>query len=387
MTRPTAVTTRRVTTPPAVSAPETAVAPDPAPRSASAHQRFFATGHAQVVDEHDRVLWQTLQQQTEGGKRFRPALLTGLYAALGGTDHEVAARVGDAVELLHTAFVIHDDVIDGDGVRRGRPNITGTFTDRATASGAAAGPARHYGEAAGILAGDLALAGAVREIALCGARPTVVARLLDLLEEVLHRSAAGELADVRVSLSADASMVEALDIAEWKTAAYSFQLPMQAAAILAGADDEVVHALTQAGRALGIAFQLRDDLDGVFAPVEETGKDPLCDLREGKCTALIVAARSTPLWEQLETLVGDPDLSPQGAQRARDLLVVSGARDAVETHVGALRDAALASSAALPDRAAATMAAMTELLLVRSATLRPSDETVASAHESARGAA
>lgn len=387
MTRPTAVTTQRVTASSAVSAPATAVAPDPDARAASAHQRFFATGHAQVVDEHDRVLWQALQQQTKGGKGFRPALLTGLYAALGGTDHEVAARVGDAVELLHTAFVVHDDVIDGDSVRRGRPNIAGTFTDRATASGAAAARARHYGEAAGILAGDLALAGAVREIALCGARPAVAARLLDLLEEVLHRSAAGELADVRVSLSADASMAEALNIAEWKTAAYSFQLPMQAAAILAGADDEVVHALTRAGRALGVAFQLRDDLDGVFAPVEETGKDPLCDLREGKCTALIIAARSTPLWEQLETLVGDPDLSAQGAQRARDLLVLSGARDAVETRVSELREATLAACTTLPDRAAATMAAMTELLLVRPGALRPSGETAASAHERARGAA
>lgn len=388
MTRPTAVTTQRVAAPPVVSAAMTPAAPDPAARTASAHQRFFATGHAQVVDEHDRVLWQELQQQTEGGKRFRPALLTGLYAALGGADHEVAARVGDAVELLHTAFVIHDDVIDGDSVRRGRPNIAGTFTDRATATGAAAGRARRYGEAAGILAGDLALAGAVREIALCGARPAVVARLLDLLEEVLHRSAAGELADVRVSLSADASMAEALDIAEWKTAAYSFQLPMQAAAILTGADDEVVHAFTQAGRALGIAFQLRDDLDGVFAPVEQTGKDPLCDLREGKCTALIVAARSTPLWEQLKTLVGDPDLSSQGAQRARDLLELSGARRAVETRVSELCDAALASTTALPAKAAATLFEMIGHLLAQPASaLGPRGASPTRGQDHVRGAA
>src|SRR5699024_1219415 len=131
-------------------------------------------------------------------------------------------------ELLHTAFVIHDDVIDGDDVRRGRPNVSGTFQARARNTGVSPARARLYGEAAGILAGDLALAGAVREVALCGARPQVVVRLLDLLEEVLHRSAVGELADVRVSLTPDASMTEVLDVAECKTAAYSFELPLRA---------------------------------------------------------------------------------------------------------------------------------------------------------------
>lgn len=355
----------------------------------STHERFFTAGHAQVVDEHDRALWQALREQTEGGKRFRPALLTGLYAALGGTDHEVAALVGDAVELLHTAFVIHDDVIDGDSVRRGRHNIGGTFTQRATAAGSGPDRAGHYGEAAGILAGDLALAGAVREIALCGARPEAVVRLLDLLEDVLHRSAAGELADVRVSLTGDATVADALDIAGWKTAAYSFQLPMQAAAILADADGEVVRAMAQVGEALGIAFQLRDDLDGVFAPIEETGKDPLCDLREGKCTALIVAARSTRLWEQLETYVGDPDLTAEGAEHARDLLVLSGARHAVETLICDLRDTALAATAALPSRAAETVVEMIARLLADPAhTLDSAGESrLAADHHGVRGAA
>lgn len=213
--------------------------------------RFFTAGRAQVVDEHDRVLWQSLQQLTAHGKRFRPALLTGVYAALGGQDHPRAEKVGDAVELLHTAFVIHDDVIDGDTVRRGRPNVTGTFEDRARGSGVHGDRARRYGEAAGILAGDLALAGAVREVALCGTDPTTTARLLDLLEDVLHRSAAGELADVRVSMTGVADVAEALAIAEWKTAAYSFQLPLQAGAVLAGAEERVVALLGEAGRRAG----------------------------------------------------------------------------------------------------------------------------------------
>lgn len=330
-----------------------------------AHERFFAAGRTQLVDEHDRVLWQTLQRLTEGGKRFRPLLLSRTYAALGGEDEELAATIGEAVELLHTAFVIHDDVIDGDLVRRGRPNVGGVFSRRAAEAGASQERARNYGDAAGILAGDLALAGAVREIALSGAPPAVVVRLLDLLEGVLHRSAAGELADVRVSLTGDASLLDVLDIAEWKTAAYSFQLPLQAAAILAQAGDEVVAALEELGRSLGLAFQLRDDLDGVFGEIEQTGKDPLCDLREGKCTALITVARSTHLWDELAPYVGAPDLTAEGAVRARELLVTCGARAAVEAMVSELRAAAVAAIRGLPCAAADALLEMVDLLVPR----------------------
>ena len=331
--------------------------------SGSALSAFFARGREQLVDEHDEALWTSLHRLTEGGKKFRPALLLHLHDALGGRDHRAAAAVADAVELLHTAFVVHDDVIDGDLVRRGRPNVSGTFAARARAEGCGPERARRYGETAGILAGDLALAGAVREIALCGAGPDVVARLLDLLEDVLHRSAAGELADVRVSLTEGASLADALDIAEWKTAAYSFELPMQAAAILAGAPEDVAAALGAVGRCLGVGFQLQDDLDGVFCTAEESGKDPLCDLREGKATALVVLARSTRRWEELARYVGDPDLTEDGARRARELLVACGARRAVEMLVRDLRDAAVAATGPLPPQVREAVLETIELLL------------------------
>ena len=349
--------------------------------------RFFSVGRAQVVDEHDRVLWQALQQLTSHGKRFRPALLTGLHAALGGADLERAARVGDAVELLHTAFVIHDDVIDGDQLRRGRPNVNGTFTARALADGADPGRARRYGEAAGILAGDLALAGAVREIALCGARPEVVTRLLDLLEEVLHRSAAGELADVRLSLTGAAAMTDVLDVAEWKTAAYSFELPLQAAAILADAPTEVVTSLGAVGRCVGVAFQLQDDLDGVFAPAARTGKDPLGDLREGKCTALVAVARGTAVWDELSRYLGDPCLSEEDAQRARELLVRCGALHTVRALLRDLRDAALAGAADLPAPARDFLTTMVSVLLTADQDRWSAAEGLTSRRARVRGAA
>src|SRR5690606_15480359 len=106
--------------------------------------------------------------------------------------------------------------------------------------------------------------------------------------------------------------------------------------ILADAPDSVIEALGSFARHLGTAFQLRDDVNGVFGTARETGKDSLGDLREGKCTALITVARSTDAWDELADFVGDPDLTAQGASRARELLTACGARSTVESIIDGL---------------------------------------------------
>ncbi|WP_457207060.1 polyprenyl synthetase family protein, partial [Nocardioides sp. P5_C9_2] len=260
---------------------------------------------AAATDPDHARLWDALTAATEGGKRFRPALVTAAHDALGGTASAAAAQTGAAVELLHTALVIHDDVIDGDDVRRGRPNVSGTFRGYAVAAGAPPEEADALGRTAGILAGDLALAAAIRAVATCGTPPDVTHRLLDLFDAALHTTAAGELADVRLSLSTGtASLPESLAMEEQKTSAYSFALPLQAGAVLAGADDATVGRLGEAGRVLGIAFQLVDDLLGVFGDPARTGKSATSDLRAGKQTPLLAHARSTVEWERIRTFVG-----------------------------------------------------------------------------------
>lgn len=295
-------------------------------------QRMLDEGRARAAatdPEHAR-LWDALAAATEGGKRFRPALVTTAHDALGGTCSAAAVQVGAAVELLHTAFVIHDDVIDGDDLRRGRLNVSGTFRSYALASGAAPQDARDLGRTAGILAGDLALAAAVRAVATCGASTDVMHRLLDLFDAALHTTAAGELNDVRLSLSlGTASLADSLAMVEQKTSAYSFALPLQAGALLAGADERTVGRLGEAGRMLGIAFQLVDDLIGVFGDPTRTGKSATSDLRTGKQTPLLTHARSTPEWDRIRRHVGR-DLTDDELTEVRGLLTSSGSRRFVE---------------------------------------------------------
>ena len=288
-----------------------------------------ARARAAAVDPHHALLWDALVTATEGGKRFRPALVTATHEALGGTSAEAAAEVGAAVELLHTAFVIHDDVIDDDHVRRGRPNVSGTFRARGRALGATDDGAG-YGLTAAVLAGDLALAASVRAVALCGAEPVVVRRLLDLFDSALHTTAAGELADVRLTLEpGTVTLEESLRMEEQKTSAYSFALPLQAGAVLAGAHAATTAQLGQVGRAMGVAFQLVDDLIGVFGDPDRSGKSATCDLRTRKQTPLIVHARSTDQWDEISGHLGR-ELGDAELDEARALLTDAGSRAFVE---------------------------------------------------------
>ncbi|RYB91692.1 polyprenyl synthetase family protein [Nocardioides oleivorans] len=288
---------------------------------------------AAAVDRHHLLLWDALDLALQGGKRFRPRLVMATHDALGGVRPGAAAEVGAAIEMLHTAFVIHDDVIDDDHVRRGRPNVSGTFRADATSSGAGALAAGGYGLAAAVLAGDLALAAALRTVATCDAPPDVVHGLLDLFDLALHTTAAGELADVRLALgTAAVTLDESLQMEELKTSAYSFALPLQAGSVLAGAEPPTTTRLGEAGRSLGLAFQLVDDLIGVFGDPEQSGKSATGDLRTGKQTPLLVHARSTPQWEAISSFVGR-DLETAELDDVRDLLASSGSRAFVETLV------------------------------------------------------
>lgn len=299
-------------------------------------------------------LWAVLRSTVEGGRRIRPRVLLSAYDDLAGSSprepRDVTERIAGAMEVLHIAFLAHDDVIDDDHTRHGRHNVAGTYAAQALRAGASPAPAHAYGAAAGILAGDLALATAFRQIALSGAAPDSTADLLDLFHATLHITADGELSDVWLGLDHDAAddadLGEVLATAERKTAVYTFELPLRAAALLAGRQGLEVQ-LSRLGRTLGVAFQLRDDIDGTFGDPAQTGKSATSDLRDGKHTALVALARATPSWELIATVLGRRNASPQELALVRDLLESCGARAGVERMVCDLEQSAAQLAAEL----------------------------------------
>jgi geranylgeranyl diphosphate synthase type II len=290
--------------------------------------RFFAASRLRASDygEHYVALWDSLDLASRGGKRVRPALVLAAYDAFGGTDHTLSTPVAVSFELLHTAFLIHDDVIDRDLSRRGIANVAGRFTERAIAHGAGIGQAEAWAQAAAILAGDLALSEAHRALALLPVDAGLRGRLLDLLDRAVFVSAAGELADVTNTVSRTPLTIDqVVSTLEHKTAIYSFEAPLQAGAVLAGAPADAIDALGRFGRLIGIAFQLTDDLLGVFGNPASTGKSTLADLREGKQTALIAHAGSTDSWPLIAPFVGKGDLTEAEAEIVRGHLRNCGA--------------------------------------------------------------
>lgn len=279
-------------------------------------------------------LWRLTSQHAQGGKLVRPLLLMKTFDAIcqttGTFDERAplraeALRIAAAVEALHFAFLLHDDVIDGDLMRRGRPNLQGELAASAP-SGGRTGTARHWAQSAGILAGDIVLSAAHQMFARTTVEAETRIRLLDLLEHTVLETTAGEFIDVGLgdgTIAPDLTTI--LAMTRQKTAGYTFQLPLRAAVILAGGSPCVESTLSAAGAHLGLAYQLQDDLLSAFGDPSLHGKDAMSDVREGKQTAIMCFARMTSAWPSIEPHFGDPALTAEDAERVRTLLTTCGA--------------------------------------------------------------
>lgn len=300
---------------------------------------LFARKHraAEAYGPDFSRLWRVASDTVTRGKLVRPRLFVAGYRALSGDSDAPRAVIEAAasIELLHYAFLLHDDVIDADTTRRGRPNLLGVMARDAASSPRGA----HWGNTAAILMGDLALSAAYQGFARLDVPRSKHVRLLDVVDRTIDETVAGELVDVALADGITAPTLSSiLDMEANKTACYTFEMPLRLAAILAGSSLDTERALALAGRQLGLAFQLDDDLLTAFGDPREHGKDPLSDFREGKQTAIIACARTTDHWPLIERNLGRPDLTSVQADEIRALLIECGAKDRVE----ALRDAALA---------------------------------------------
>ena len=271
-----------------------------------------------------------------GGKRLRPALLLLGHAAVAPDDDEQRALPPAlALELLHTCALLHDDLLDDAGTRRGRTTAHVRFAARHRERDWA-GDADRYGAAAAVLVGDLAFV-AADDLFLQGEVPA--ARLLAglraftvLREEVM----AGQALDVQAAAARLTDRDLALTIAAAKSGRYSVARPLEIGALLGGADASTAAAIAAAAEPLGQAFQVRDDLLGVFGDQGTTGKSAAGDLREGKRTLLVAEAAArldTERRAQLDALLGDPGLDEDGVEQARALLRASGGVEATRAWV------------------------------------------------------
>ncbi|MFC8717230.1 polyprenyl synthetase family protein [Kitasatospora sp. NPDC057198] len=291
----------------------------------------------------------------DGGKRLRPAFCYwGWRAAGGAADEPGIERAAAALELLQASALVHDDLMDRSDTRRGLPAVHRRFENLHRAGGWR-GDREQYGASAAVLLGDLLLIwcdelfqrSGLPSAAVSAAKPAfdlmrtevMLGQYLDVLEPV-----AGDSTD-------DGAVDRARTVLHYKSAKYTIERPLQVGALLAGASPGLVDALGGFGLPLGEAFQLRDDLLGVFGDPAVTGKPAGDDLREGKRTLLVAHAMrglGPADAAHLDARLGAPGLDADGIAELRDLITLSGAPELVEARIDALLAEALAALDAAP---------------------------------------
>ncbi|MGO0576404.1 polyprenyl synthetase family protein [Ornithinimicrobium panacihumi] len=307
-----------------------------------------------------------------GGKRLRAAFFYWGWRAIGGADDESAVRAASAMEVFQAAALIHDDVMDNSDLRRGRPTAHRSFATRHAQARWKGDPER-FGHAAAILAGDLCLNWTDEVFATSGLPPEALDRARPEFDRMRTQLMGGQFLDILEGAQGwdDLPYAERLErsrqVIRYKSAQYSVGQPLLIGAMAAGATPEQLAPLKDYGLSLGEAFQLRDDVLGVYGNPEDTGKPAGDDLREGKHTALIAHALELASPEGAELIaasLGDPDLDDHAIEACRQILVDSGALDRTEEMIEAGAAAALEALAATPDLTEEGRAALVELVAI-----------------------
>ncbi len=328
---------------------------------------------AEISAELDPVATTIRSFVLNGGKRLRPAFGYWGWRGAGGTATSDAAvvRALAALELVHACALIHDDVMDGSATRRGTASVHEQFADLHRSS-ALAGSPTGFGRAAAILIGDLTLVWADEMLAASGLPFQAVERARPAYDAMRTEVMAGQFLDVLAQVQPSVSATRALRVARYKSAKYTVERPLHVGGLLHGCSVALLDCYSEYGIPVGEAFQLRDDLLGVYGDPGVTGKPAGDDLREGKRTALIAltleygGAADVAL---VERLLGDPLLDAAGVAALREAIETSGARRRVETLIAERLEQGVSALEVghVEPEAAAMLAELAEMSTVRRA--------------------
>lgn len=222
-------------------------------------------------------------------KRLRGSLANYSYKLFNGSSKNAAVRAAMCVELVHTALLMHDDFMDQDDKRRGLPTTHEYYKSYHSQKGFRFDGA-HYGNTLAINAGDVALCLGYEILSKTVAPSEQVNKAMARLLRGIANTAYGQAYDATLESMGNASEQDIIDLHRAKTAIYTYENPLHIGAILAGAKDVDLELLTEYAVPAGIAFQLQDDILGLFGDPEKTGKPAHSDLRQGKMTLLIIKA-------------------------------------------------------------------------------------------------
>jgi geranylgeranyl diphosphate synthase type I len=320
-------------------------------RVGKALQDFLSdqVGALDVVSTDLAPMSESVADLLAGGKRLRPAFCYWGWRGAGGADTEESITAATSLEFLQACALIHDDVMDGSDTRRGQPAAHRRFAALHRGN-SWLGSSETFGVGAAILLGDLCLAWSNQMLLTSGLPEDSLRRGKATYDAMVVELMAGQYLDLLEQARGGGSVDRALRVVRYKSAKYTIERPLHLGAELAGAPEPLMQAYSAYGLPLGEAFQLRDDVLGVFGDPAVTGKPAGDDLREGKRTALVAVAveNASPAQAHLlRTSLGDPALSTERVAALREVLVDTGALARVESMIGDKTEQAYAALASV----------------------------------------
>ena len=272
-----------------------------------------------------------LAEFVSGGKCLRSTFMY-LGWLCGGPPSRAALSAAASLELLHAFALVQDDVMDDSPVRRGLPTVHIQLAQWHRHRGLF-GSARRFGESAAVLLGDLCLIWAEQMLRESGVESQRLRRAWPRYDAMRTELAIGQFADLASDIRVRPPLGAVLDVARRKSGNYTVRRPLEIGAAMAGCDDRTVAQLGCYGTAVGEAFQLRDDVLGVFGSPASTGKPNGGDLLERKATSVVVSAyelADAPTRRELNELMHTRDLDESALDRWRSLIVATGAMERIE---------------------------------------------------------
>lgn len=256
-------------------------------------------------------------------KRLRGILLILAYELFKGKKNAEITKIAQSMELIHSSFLMHDDIIDNDTYRRGGPSLH-YFFEKYHQRKFQKGQAKHFGQSLGIMAGDVGFAQAYLSILESKFSDRLKILALKRFHQMYLGTCYGQILDILNSYKEKVNVEDVLEMYKYKTAKYTIETPMHLGAIFASANQKELNIISKFAIPLGVAFQIQDDILGMFGEKKVIGKPVTSDLEEGKQTLLIVSAFKKANIQQKKLLLkyfGQKNIKIKDLNKVREVII------------------------------------------------------------------
>ncbi|MFH1564668.1 MAG: polyprenyl synthetase family protein [bacterium] len=293
---------------------------------------FFKTKnqHIQPIAPALSEFVETVHHLCQKGKRLRAAYVYFGYLASGGNDKKKILDLCSSIELIHSYFLIHDDIMDQDVVRRGMITMHAKY-EKIHKTRYKKGSSTHFGESVAIIGGDMASAFGYDILANSNFSEKIKIRILNKMNSLVIDTMAGQFLDIKLEVSSKVNKRDIMSVLKYKTAKYTIEGPLHIGAIAADKNvQKNLNIFSDYAIPLGIAFQIRDDILGIFGSEEKLGKPVGSDIRENKHTILIHTAferANSAQKKVLKNCLGNDNLTKKQIEDFRQVIVDTGSLD------------------------------------------------------------